>query len=328
MKSLVLVAPKKGQVELQELEVSEPGPGEVRVRIHMSVISPGTERAVVLGMENTTAQYPVQPGYSAAGEVEMVGAEVTRFAVGDRVACHLGHRTVGNVKEGKVVRIPAGVPFDKAAFLLLGMIALQGIRKARIELGEGVMVLGLGIVGQLALQFARLNGALPTIGADRIGKRLKIALDCGADWALDTSDKCWREILKNKTDEKGAQIVIEATGAPEIIAAAFQSARPSGRVVLLGSPRGESTVNFYRDVHKTALTVIGAHMFANPPHDSHPGYWTWQDDANCFMRFLQSQRIQIEPLITGRVCREKVEETYRSMLTGNPDMVGTVIKWI
>jgi NADPH:quinone reductase-like Zn-dependent oxidoreductase len=133
-----------------------------------SVISPGTERAFILNLDNANTVYPYQLGYSAAGIVEKAGKNVSRFKVGDRVASYgLKHRTVGNIIQDRVTHIPDGVSFEDAAFIALGVISLQGIRKARIELGESVMVLGLGPIGQLALQYASISGALPAIGVDR-----------------------------------------------------------------------------------------------------------------------------------------------------------------
>lgn len=327
MKSVVVVSPKQGQVELQEQSIAAPGSREVQVRVHASVISPGTERAFILGLENTPKEYPWYPGYCAAGVVEAVGKEVLHFAKGDRVACILPHRSVGNITVHRVMRIPEGVSFEEAAFLQLGIIALQGVRKARIELGEGAMVLGLGMVGQLALQLIRLHGAMPVIGVDQVPTRLQIAQVCGADQVLDASDPSWSAILKQQAAGQGPPVVIEATGASEGVALALQSARPFGRVILLGSTRGESSVNFYRDVHKKGLTIVGAHLSTTPEFESRPGFWRWQDNAECFLKLLQGQRLRLEPLVTERVAWHQVEETYRALLSWNREIIGTVIKW-
>jgi len=324
MKSYVVVSPGKGQVELQQCEVPNPGAREIQVRVHASLISPGTERATILNLSNTPGTYPFEPGYCAAGVVEQAGSEVTRFKIGDRVACFLlAHRQFGNVGEDTSAKIPDDVPFENAVFLALGQIAMQGVRKAQIGLGEGVMVLGLGVIGQLALQFAKLNGALPLIGADRVEKRLQLALQCGADNVVNAGSENWIEQLGEKP-----QVVIESTGYPDAIGPALQAARDFGRVILLGSTRGDSTVNFYRDVHRKALDVIGAHAFFSvPKKDSCPGYWTWRDDAECFMKLLEKSRLCLEPLITEVVEWKKVEETYKQILAWNSEMIGTVIRW-
>ncbi len=326
-KALAALEPKKGKMELREYEVPEPGPHEVTVKTHFSVISPGTERAFVLGLDNTNATFPYHPGYCAAGVVEKVGAEVTKVAPGHRVGCHMGHRSIWTIPERDVTPVPEGVALDQAGFLSLGIICTQGVRKARIELGEAVMVLGLGIIGQLSLQIARLNGGFPAIGVDKVAQRLAIAKECGADVTIDASQQTWQDALKNSSGGLGPHVVIEATGAADPVAVACQVARPFGRIVLLASTRGTSTVNFYRDVHKPGLTIIGAHTSANPEHENRPGSWTNQDDGDCFLRLLQAKRIRLDPLITHRVPWEKAVETYEAMLTWDTSMIGTIIDW-
>ncbi len=302
-KSIALVAPEPGKVELQEQEVGEPGPKEVQVRMHRSLVSHGTERAYVLRLPGTEwVKFPVFLGYAAAGVVEAVGKEVTEFKEGDRVSCPMSHRSVGNIDvERLVVKLADEVTYDEATFVALGTTALQGVRKTRIEVTESVMVFGLGIVGQLAAQFARINGGLPVIGVDRVQGRLDVALKAGADMALDTSDESWMETLKDATDGEGPHVVIEATGFPDVITLALQAVRHFGRVVLVGSPRGESTVNFYRDVHCKQVTIIGAHNGQNPKFESRPGFWTRQNEIQSVLTLLAEKRINTEALITERI---------------------------
>jgi len=124
------------------------------------------------------------------------------------------------------------------------------------------------------------------------------------------------------------QVVIEATGNPEAVGVAFKAVAPLGRVALLGSTRGESTVNFYTDVHVKGITVVGAHAFHSiPKYESKAGYWTWHDDAKCFMKFLENRKILIKPLVTHKVRWVEVIDTYSRMLEGDPDMLGILINW-
>ena len=323
MKTMAMISPAKGRIELQELEISDPSADEIQVRVQASLISPGTERAMILNLNNTPGQFPFEPGYCAAGYVEKIGVDVLGFTPGDRVACFLiGHRQLGNVTAKWAVPVPKGISFELASFLALGQIALQGVRKTRVELGERVLVLGLGIIGQLALQMARLSGGMPVLGADRVALRLQIALECGAEQVLDTSQKNW-------LDQTGKlAVVIESTGAPEGVPLAFQAADSFARVSLLGSTRGDSVVNFYRDVHRKGITVLGAHaMFSVPQVESHAGFWNWRDDADCFMRLLESGKLSLDPLLTEVVDWQKAEDVFMDILKWNTERVGTVIRW-
>jgi L-iditol 2-dehydrogenase len=328
MKHHVLVSEQPGVIALKEFEVPDPGENEIQVKVHASLISPGTERAFVLNLDNTSGEYPMYPGYSSSGEVVKIGSRVTDFKVGDRIACHgIGHRSIGNIRQQRAAKVPDNVSYEMAAFTSLGVIAMQGVRKARIELGESAMVFGLGIIGQLALQLARINGALPVIGVDRVKNRLDLAERCGANGGFDSSDAQWLQQLDHLTDGKGPHVVIESTGVPEVISTAFETVRNHGRAVILSSTRGDSTINFYRDVHKKGITIIGAHINANPNGDSRPGFWTWRDDATAFLTLLQYDKLHLEPLVTERVQWQDIEEVYKDMLSWNYNMIGTLIRW-
>lgn len=324
MKGYIVVSPEKGKVCVREYEVGEPGPKEIQIRIHTSLISPGTERAWILNMECTPGQFPFEPGYCTAGIVEKTGCEVTRFSVGDRVACLLSHRSIGNIHEDNAVRIPPGVSYEHAVFLPLGQIALQGVRRARIELGEKVLVIGLGVVGQLALQLARINGALPAVGADLVKSRIETAKKCGAEETVDCSVQDWMSSMRHKY-----QVVIESTGVPEVASTALKNVGPGGRVILLGSTRGLCTVDFYKDVHVKGVTIIGAHaVHSVAGFESRPGNWTWKDDSKCFMSLLEKGIMHIDPLITDVIYREDIENAYMDLIKGNKEMIGTIIQWV
>ncbi|MCY3778662.1 MAG: alcohol dehydrogenase catalytic domain-containing protein, partial [Chloroflexi bacterium] len=134
-----------GQVELESFDPPQPQPGQVLLRALTSLISPGTERAFFLGLDNTNANYPLYPGYSFVGEVEACGAGVTKLRVGDRVVCPARHASQALVDADICLKAPASLPGDEAAFFNLLAIAMQGLRKARIELGEPVAILGAGL---------------------------------------------------------------------------------------------------------------------------------------------------------------------------------------
>ncbi len=329
MRCKALTIPVAGvpHADLREIEVPEPGPGEVQVRVHASVISPGTERAFALGLPNTNATFPYHPGYCAAGTVLQAGAGVTKVVPGARVAIRVGHRSAWTLPQSEVFPLPDGISFTDGAHVALGQIAVQGIRRARVELGEPVLVLGLGLIGQLALQCARAAGATPAIGADMLAPRRAAAETAGADAVLDPAADGWRARLDALAGGKGVPVVIEATGAPEPVNLALQCARRLGRVVLLASTRGETAVNFYRDVHHKGVTVIGGHAWAVPARDSSPGLWTMDDDYAAFFRLLSGGRLRLGPLTTHRVPAERAVATYEAMLAGDPDMIGTVIEW-
>src|SRR5439155_9348595 len=115
---------------------------------------PGTERAFFLGLPNTRRQFPSYPGYSNIGRVVAAGEAVQGLTPGDRVASAGNHASHVVARAVQCYGVPEGLASEEAVYFNLGSIALQGVRKARIELGEAVAVVGLGLIGNLALQLA------------------------------------------------------------------------------------------------------------------------------------------------------------------------------
>lgn len=319
-----------GEVQLSAEPMPSPGPHDLVIRTRVSLVSPGTERAFFLGLPNTSQRYPQPAGYSNIGEVVAVGAAVKGFAVGDRVASAGHHAAYIAVPAAKALPVPPGLAEDRAVFFNLVSIALQGVRKARVELGEAVAVIGAGLIGLLALQLARLQGAMPTIAVDQDSDRLNYAQQSGADLTVPAAEQWPASLPARLPDVPGhaPAVVIEATGNPAAILAAFAAARPMGRVILLGSTRGTTdSVNFYRDIHRKGLTVIGAHNITRPAQDSRPGYWAEVDDQAVALRLLAHDRLLVEPYITHRFAWHDAPRAYELLRTWDRTALGMLLDW-
>lgn len=330
MKCKGIIAPEKGKVILTDLEVTDPLENEVQVCMVRTMISPGTERAHILALPNSNQNFPYVPGYCCAGYVEKAGASVSSFRKGDRVACFAvgtGHRQIGNVQIDRVARIPDEISFEQATFSGLAQTAMQGVRKCGIELGETVVVLGLGIVGQLTLQFARANGAVPAIGFDRIEKRLEIARACGADYALNNADTAISKLLAS-AGQNSPNVVLDSTGFPSALAEACACAANYARVCLVGCPRGVTEFDFYHLVQLKSIRLIGAHaVFSVPAKASYPQFWTFTDDIACFFRLLKRKDIRLEPLVSDRISWRDTLSAYEALLGWNKDSLAVIINW-
>jgi L-iditol 2-dehydrogenase len=318
---------ERGIADVRACEMPEAGPGELLIRALVSLLSPGTERAFLLGLANTSPHYPMSSGYSHIGEVVEVGAGVEGWEVGDRVASRANHIMYATVPATVCNHVPDGLTNERAAFFRLGSIAMQGVRKARIELGEPVAVIGCGPVGLIAMQLARLNGGLPVLSIDKDPRRLEFAAALDADGALPADDGL-KAALRAQCDGEDPALVVEATGHPEAIPAAFDLARFGGRVVLLGSTRGDTeAVNFYRDVHKKGLTVLGAHESTRPQQDSAPGWWTHQADQTTALKLLAGGRLVVDPLTTHRFAWRNAADAYAMLIRWEPEMLGAILDW-
>lgn len=262
------------------------------------------------------------------GEVLEVGEGVEGIEAGDRVASHAAHASYVVVGAGRCASVPEGLSPEAATFSSLTAISLQAVRKARVELGESVLVLGQGLVGNLALQIARLQGGYPVIAADLSERRLEIARQVGADHTVCVGEADLVEATRGFTGGDGAQVVIEATGSPEPVVTAFQAAGWCGRVVLLASTRGETEkVNFYRDVHKRGLTILGAHNSVRPRQDASSGFWPLEADVKLGLALTDAGRIQVNPLMTTRVSCDQAAEAFRLVTKNRREALGILIDW-
>ena len=321
------VVTASGEVELQQFDLPQPAPGQALLRARRTLISPGTERAFFLDLPNTNAPYPLYPGYSFVGDVIACGAGVDSLQVGDRVATIARHGSHALMDASLCLPVPAGLPDDAAACFQLLAIAMQAVRKARIELGESVVVLGAGMVGIMAMRLAQLCGGLPVVGVDVDAGRRQLARQLGADATLSGGDFLLED-LRKPLDAEGAAVVIEATGAPQLINTAFDLAAWRGRVVLLGSTRGDTeAVNFYRDVHKKGLQIIGAHESARPRRDSSPGAWTKLEEQALCLRLMALGRVDVAPLLTHRYAWRDFALAYEHLAEYDRSALGMLIEW-
>ena len=327
MKGRRVVWPERGKVVVEDFEIPEIQPDQILLRTEFSLISPGTERASLLSLPLVKGGFPKGgAGYTASGTVLETGSAVTSLQPGDRVTCSSGHATHAAVSHERALPVPDSVPLEDAAWVNLATMALLGPRLARIELGEPVLVIGLGPMGQLAAQMARLQGAVPVVAADIEDFRLDIAGKCGAlPLKANTPNFC--DELLALTNGKGPAVVMEVTGHPQPIVDALEAAAPGGRVILLATPRGiTESVDFCNTVHRSSLTVVGAYASRRPGRSfSAAGIWPWRDDAEVILRLLESNLLDVAGLVTHTMGIESAPEAYQMVVDWRPDVVGILL---
>ena len=327
-KSILFV--EKGVAEFVDLEIPEVKGSDVLVKTEFSAISGGTEKANLLGLPNTAAGFPKWLGYSSCGIVEKVGENVTKHKVGDRVIVYHGHHTKYNiVPEWDVFP----VPYDDlssldCSFVLIAAMGLGGLRKARIELGESGMVFGMGILGVFALNFMKLSGALPVIAADLSESRRKLALENGADFAINPADPDFVEQVKKITNGKGVNAIVEVTGSSKAMLDALNCAAPMARISLLGCTRvSDSNVDYYTQVHCPGVQLIGAHNFVRPKVDSYPHHWTNHDDCMAIMKMMHFGHIDCKKIITEIADPRDAKNVYDRLINDPEFPTGIAFDW-
>ena len=351
----VLQNRKTGRPFVGEVPVPALQRGRVLVRTVASLISAGTERASVElvskglfqearqrpdlvkavvakvkseGLLNTFASVRDKMaasstlGYSAAGIVAEVADDVTEFHIGDRVACagvgFASHAEVLSVPKNLCVHLPDEVSFEAGAFGTLGAIALQGVRLAEPTLGESIVVIGLGLVGQLTIQLLKANGCR-VFGLDLDLARVALAIELGADRAVVSNEEAANEIEK-WTRGRGADAVLitAATDSNQPVELAARVSRLKGRVIVVGMtgldiPRAPF---FSRELKLIISMSYGPGRYdpnyEERGHDYPLPYVRWTEKRNIesFLELIGDKRVNVERLTTHRFRIEDAERAY------------------
>lgn len=344
------------------------------VRTRCSVVSAGTERAVLefasqglvgkarsrpdlvkqvirkVKSDGLVAAYrasmsrldvPLALGYSSAGEILELGASVTGFKVGDRVACagggYASHAEIVYVPRNLMVKIPEGISDEDAAFATIGAIALQGIRVADLRLGERVVVIGLGLLGLLAVQLVKAAGCM-VLGTDPNADRVRLALELGADSSVITETETLKEAVMAFTSGRGADAVIitAATRSNAPTELAGEISRLKGRVVAVG----DVGMNIPRRIYYPKELEYKISMSYGPgrydPNYEEKGIdypyayipFTEQRNMETFLQLVKEGKVTPGRLITHRFSILEAEKAYEMIKTeGSGKYLGVVFTY-
>ncbi len=320
-KNIVFTAPNKA--ELIEEKILPPLANEVQVELKVSSISSGTERANISGDLNvsvdknipTEAFFPRYGGYSSAGVVTAVGENVKNIKIGDRVALRWSrHSQIQNIIKENVIKIPDEVSFEAAALINIASFPIAAIRKCKVELGESAIVMGLGVLGLIAIPLLKLSGAAPIIGVDPSAEKRQKAIMLGADFAFDPFEDNFVKNVLNATDG-GVKAAIEVTGNGKALDQVLDCMAKFGRVALLGCTRNSDfTIDYYRKVHGPGVSLIGAHTLARPEFESHHGYWTQVDDMKALLKLEQLGRMNLEKIVDETHSPKDYKDVYNRLI--------------
>jgi predicted dehydrogenase/threonine dehydrogenase-like Zn-dependent dehydrogenase len=350
---------KKGKVMAEEVPSPILSAGEVLIAVSYSCISAGTElktvgnsgenllmraikqpenlkKVIALAKSQGIARafskvqqkvkYGTPTGYSNSGIVIAVGEGVKNLQVGDKVAAAgagiANHAEYAVVPENLVMKVPKGLDLKLASTVTLGGIALQGVRRADLRMGEYCVVIGAGILGLLTVQFLK-NSGVRTIVTDINDDRLKIAKELGADLILNPAKE---DLVKKVTDFTGgygtdAVIFTAATGSSEPLSDAFKATKKKGRVILVGVSGMEIK---REDIYKKELdfkisTSYGPgrydREYEDKGHDYPYAYVRWTENRNMteYLKMIHEGKVNLDPLINNVYPIEKVEEAYASL---------------
>ncbi len=364
---------KNGKITLNEVPAPACKAGGVLVRNIASLISPGTEKLMVeMGQKSLLGKARARPdlvrqawakakkegflsvykeamnrldepiplGYSAAGVILEVGAGVQDLKVGDRVAVaganYASHAEVVWVPENLCAPIPDEVEFEAAAFVMLGGIALHGIREAGLTLGERAVVIGLGLLGLLSVQLLKAQGCL-VIGVDLDRQKGGLAKELGADLALVPGEDDVEEAVANFTKGLGADgvIITAASQDNRPLRLAESIARERARLVLVGVAELSLTRKAFWEkelsfsVSKAAGPGSIAPLYEAKGFDYPVAYvrWTERRNLQAFLDLIGQGHIQADRLITHRFAIDAALKAYDLILANREPYIGVLLTY-
>jgi len=353
---------KTGELKLEEVPAPLVRLGGVLVRTANSVVSIGTEKLMMefarkslLGKalarpdlakqvidlaktEGPVRAYklatnrldtPMPLGYSSAGVVLEVGGGVDEFAIGDRVACARGgfasHAQVVFIPRNLCVKVPDNVDFESAAFATVGAISLHAVRLCELGIGEKVAVIGLGLLGQLAVQIAKAAG-LSVFGSDSDPDKVALARQLGADEVspAEKDEMIGRARAFTKGHGFDAVIILASAASSEPLEIAAEICREKGKIVAPGMVK----LDIPRDVfYRKELSLVVSRAwgpgfddlsFEAKGIDYPRAYVRWTERTNMeqFLDLVSRGKVQVHPLITHRFKIDEAERAYESLSKG------------
>src|SRR3984957_86503 len=348
---------RSGATTVKEIPAPLASPGQVLIAEIASAISAGTERYVVdlarksllgkarerpadvkrvlqkmrqEGIRTTLTQVsaklndPMPLGYSAAGIVLACGAGVEEFKPGDRVAVAAPHAAVAAIGHNLCARMPDNVTFAQAAYTAIACIVLQGVRLTQTTLGESVLVIGLGLIGQICVCLLKAQGCR-VFGADPDPAKLALARTLGAEAATGDPSSLGVDSV----------VITAATESNQPIEFAADACRPKGRIVLVGVvgldiPRPPF---FKKELEFTVSYSLGPGrsdpLYEEKGIDYPIGYarWTAQRNMQAVLELMSQGKLPVEKLTSHRFPVDRAPEAYDLIVSRREPFLGVILEY-
>ena len=319
------------------------GPGEVRVRSELTAAKHGTEKGEITGesiYSNTpmdqerrvfdrSRTIPYDPtiwkpvGNTTVGTVIAVGREVCGLKEGDRVYGHGGFRTIHQGSHFKLM-LP-GFTEEAACCMDPANFALAAVRDGQVRIGERVMVFGLGAIGLLTVQLARLSGAVDVIAVDLIKRRRELALEHGATLTVDPSEIGDFGIASRDWLENGADVTIEASGSYHALNQAIRATRYAGRVVPLAFYLGDAKGLYLgEEFHFNQIDIVSARACSHPQRGL---FWEEERILESLVRLFREGRLHCHGLPDPIVTPNELPETYSKIRHAPNEVIKVAVRY-
>lgn len=310
-------------------------PDQILVRVHYSLISPGTELGGYNALNRRAVSYP---GYTAVGDVTMVANDQDTHLLGKRVflfpekgdssGCHASHKLFR--RNGLAMPLPEGLDAREACFARMVNVALTPFCNATPKTQGTVFVIGLGLVGNIVGQVGRTRG-FAAIGADVDATRRRRAREAGIDFVIDPTETDPVEQVRHLTDGRGADLSVNATGHAEPFMLSLEAAADGGEVSTLGGARHPATGDLMavvREIHSRHLVVRGGWEMQLPLRsaaaDKAP---STEANLRSAFRWIRDRAIRLDSIWTHTIQPDEFQSAYDALNERNADFLGVVVDW-
>jgi len=332
IKARALICDEQQNVAIREVDLPEPGDGQISIRTVYSGVSIGTEFALIRN-KISWGPYPLCTGYMGTGIVEKVGAGITNFKAGDKVyfranaamtladgtsvSCvsgtHCSHVVIAPNTTHGADHMPDGAPMDVASMFTLPAVGLYGVDMAGPKMGQVVVVNGCGLIGLGVIAACSHRGCV-VIAVDVNPKQLATAKTFGADYLIDAAKQNVNDEVRAVAAE-GADAVFESTGIPACINPAIALCRTGGSLIWQGNyGNAPVTLNFMA-AHGRCLRMFF------PCDDG------WQPCRRAVIKNMADGTLKWDRAITHRISYQDAPVLYDRINQGDKDITGVIIKW-
>ena len=312
-------------------------PTQVRLKTEITGVSTGTERTLYAyedphWSEVIRGPLPYDMGYNNIGIITEIGADVTRFKVGDRVYSIAPHTDEDIFEQdGVIARVPEGVNAEDAVFTHLFSLGLHALRRGDFTPGSRVAVIGMGVIGLCTVALAKALGA-QVVAVGRGAARLQVARELGADLVLDDEAD---DVVARAVDfagEQGIDIAVLIGSSWSAMQHACEMLGHGGTVSLIGfpdvdrSPQGFNpfdTAWFYLK----QLTFASVSFVPRKPYPVQDVRWTLVRNYEYLLYLMQEGKLSVAPMITDRVPYTDYQAMYDRMVAGDRDLIGLLFTW-
>ena len=331
MKTKAIVFSKKGNVDFREVGLAKLDSGKVLLNTRLSLISPGTETRI-LQSGHPQGKFPMVPGYISVAEVIKIGPNVKGFKEGDLVYASGGnllddkevisfwgcHSKMLVYNADKLIKLGGKAKIEEYAFSKLLSISLRGIRLSEIEPGEKVVVIGLGMIGQLCVRSLLTRGA-EVIAFDLSKLRLSYAQKVGA--ATVNPEDCNMAEAVKKIWCNGADVVFECTGRPGVVQSGINMLRARRRDCFDKAPKIVLQANYTEDIvfnHRTAFNRELEFVFSRDQT---------REDINASVKMIEEGIVKVEDFITTKLNPKDAQTAYDNLIQNKDAYLTCLYDW-